>query len=193
MIIKLLLLGGLAAAAYTLMHGRRSALSLLVRRGIALLALALGAVAVLFPDLVTLVAHAVGVGRGTDLVVYVLCVTFLFTTIGLHLRLADACTTSTSSSPARSPSTRPGARRRRRRPRSSGPAPPTSPDPAPTPRRGELRPGATPGGVRRHGGRPRRAGQTGGACRWTTSTPTSTCGSGTSSSAATGRCATRAR
>jgi small membrane protein len=87
-IIKLLLLAGLASAAYTLMHGRRSALSLLVRRGIALLALALGAVAVLFPDLVTRVAHAVGVGRGTDLVVYVLCVTFLFTTIGLHLRLA---------------------------------------------------------------------------------------------------------
>jgi hypothetical protein len=87
-IIKLLLLAGLAAAAYTLVHGRRSALSLLVRRGIALLALALGAVAVLFPDLVTQVAHAAGVGRGTDLVVYVLCVTFLFTTIGLHLRLA---------------------------------------------------------------------------------------------------------
>lgn len=88
MIIKVLLLAGLAAAAYTLMHGRRSALSLLVRRGIALLALALGAVAVLFPDLVTQVAHAVGVGRGTDLVVYLLCVAFLFTTIGLHLRLA---------------------------------------------------------------------------------------------------------
>ena len=88
MIIKLLLLAGLAGAAYTLMHGRRTALSLLVRRGIALLALALGAVAVLLPDLVTQVAHAVGVGRGTDLVVYMLCVTFLFTTIGLHLRLA---------------------------------------------------------------------------------------------------------
>ena len=88
MIIKLLLLAGLAAAAYTLMRGRRTALSLLLRRGIALLALALGAVAVLFPDLVTQVAHVVGVGRGTDLVVYVLCVTFLFTTIGLHVRLA---------------------------------------------------------------------------------------------------------
>ena len=111
MIIKLLLLAGLAAAAYTLMHGRRTALSLLVRRGIALLALALGAVAVLFPDLVTQVAHAVGVGRGTDLVVYVLCVTFLFTTIGLHLRLATMHD-RTSSWPARSPSTRPVARRR---------------------------------------------------------------------------------
>ena len=88
MIIKLLLLAGLAAAAYTLMHGRRTALSLLVRRCIALLALALGAVAVLFPDLVTQAANAVGVGRGTDLLLYLLCVTFLFTTIGLHMRLA---------------------------------------------------------------------------------------------------------
>jgi hypothetical protein len=88
MIIKLLLIAALAAAAFTLMHGRRSALSLLVRRGIALLAIALGVVAVVFPDLVTYVAHAVGVGRGTDLVVYALCVTFLFTTIGLHMRLA---------------------------------------------------------------------------------------------------------
>ena len=33
-------------------------------------------------------AHAVGVGRGTDLLLYLACVTFLFTTIGLHLRLA---------------------------------------------------------------------------------------------------------
>ena len=88
MIIKLLLIGALAAAAYTLVHGRRTALSLLVRRAIALLAIAVGAVAVLVPDLVTQVAHAVGVGRGTDLVVYLLCVTFLFTTIGLHMRLA---------------------------------------------------------------------------------------------------------
>ena len=88
MIIKLLLVAALAGAAYTLMHGRRSALTLLVRRGIALLAIALGVVAVVFPDLVTSVAHVVGVGRGTDLVVYALCVTFLFTTIGLHMRLA---------------------------------------------------------------------------------------------------------
>ena len=88
MIIKLLLIAALAAAAYVLMHGRRSALSLLVRRGVALLAIALGVVAVVFPDLVTHAAHVVGVGRGTDLVVYVLCVTFLFTTIGLHMRLA---------------------------------------------------------------------------------------------------------
>jgi small membrane protein len=88
MIIKVLLLGALAAATYTLMHGRRTALTLLVRRAIALAAILVGAVAVLFPGLVTQVAHAVGVGRGTDLLLYLLCVTFLFTTIGLHMRMA---------------------------------------------------------------------------------------------------------
>ena len=88
MIIKILLLGALTAAAYTLMHGRRTALTLLVRRTIGLLAILLGAVAVLFPGLVTRVANEVGVGRGTDLLLYLLCVTFLFTTIGLHMRLA---------------------------------------------------------------------------------------------------------
>jgi hypothetical protein len=87
-IIKLILLGALAWAAYTLMHGRRTALSLLIRRALALLAVGLGAIAVLFPDAVTWVANSVGVGRGTDLLVYLLCVTFLFTTIGLHMRLA---------------------------------------------------------------------------------------------------------
>ena len=88
MIIKVVLLGALAGAAYTLMHGRRTPLTLLVRRAIALLAIVLGAVAVLFPGLVTWVANEVGVGRGADLVLYLLCVAFLFTTIGLHLRLA---------------------------------------------------------------------------------------------------------
>ena len=87
MIIKLLLIVALAGAAYLLVHGRRTALSLLVRRAIALLTIAVGVVAVLFPDLVTRAANVVGVGRGTDLVVYVLCVTFLFTTIGQHMRL----------------------------------------------------------------------------------------------------------
>ena len=88
MIIKLLLLAALAAAGYTLMHGRRTALSLLVRRALAMGAIVVGVLAVLFPDAVTGVANAVGVGRGTDLIVYLLCVAFLFTTIGLHLRLA---------------------------------------------------------------------------------------------------------
>ncbi len=89
MIIKLLLVAGLAAAAFLLLRGKRSALGLLMRRSMALGAIALGIIAVLFPDLVSEAANAVGVGRGTDLVLYVLCVTFLFVTIAQNLRLAE--------------------------------------------------------------------------------------------------------
>ena len=89
MIIKVLLLLCLTAAAVVLVRGRRTAFSLLVRRGLALAAVAAGAAAVLSPDTVTEVAGFVGIGRGTDLVLYVLCVAFLFVTIGLHLRLSE--------------------------------------------------------------------------------------------------------
>jgi hypothetical protein len=42
-------------------------------------------VAVIFPNWVTIVAGWVGVGRGTDLVLYVTVVAFMFTTV-LHQR-----------------------------------------------------------------------------------------------------------
>ena len=89
MIIKLLLLVGLTGAGYLLLRGRGTALGLLLRRSMAFGAIVLGAVAVLFPGLVTEAANAVGVGRGTDLVVYVLCVTFLFVTIAQNTRMTQ--------------------------------------------------------------------------------------------------------
>lgn len=87
MLIKALLVLALAGAAFLLIRGRPSALNLLLRRTLTLGVIAAGVVAVLVPSLVTDVAHLVGVGRGTDLVLYLLCVTFLFVTIALYLRL----------------------------------------------------------------------------------------------------------
>ena len=89
MIIKLLLVAGLAVAAFLLLRGKRGALGLLMRRSLTLGAILLGVLGVLFPGTVTAVANAVGVGRGTDLVLYVLCVTFLFVTIAQNLRIAE--------------------------------------------------------------------------------------------------------
>ena len=89
MIIKLLLVAGLAAAALLLLRGQHTALGLLMRRSLTLGAILLGVFGVIFPGAVTAVANAVGVGRGTDLVLYVLCVTFLFVTIAQNLRLAE--------------------------------------------------------------------------------------------------------
>lgn len=89
MIIKVLLLVALGGAALVLLRGRRTALNLLVRRAVMLAVIVLGAVAVLVPDTLTDVAQAVGVGRGADLLLYLLCITFLFVSIGLYLRLAE--------------------------------------------------------------------------------------------------------
>ena len=89
MIIKVFLLVALGGAALVLVRGRRTALNLLVRRAVMLAVIVLGAVAVLVPDTLTDVAQAVGVGRGADLLLYLLCVTFLFVSIGLYLRLAE--------------------------------------------------------------------------------------------------------
>lgn len=54
--------------------------------GIILAALA-GAVLVIFPDLSTALAHAVGVGRGADLVFYVFMLIVFAAIANLHLRL----------------------------------------------------------------------------------------------------------
>ena len=89
MIIKVGLVLALGGAALVLLRGRPSPLHLLVRRGVTLAAIAAGIVAVIFPDVTTAAANLVGVGRGADLVLYVLCVTFVFVSIGLYLRLGE--------------------------------------------------------------------------------------------------------
>lgn len=90
MIIRLLLLGALAGAAILLLRGRRTAFRLVVRRSSGIAVIVCGVVAVLWPGSTTAMAHLVGVGRGTDLVLYALCVVFLFVTITLYLRLREA-------------------------------------------------------------------------------------------------------
>lgn len=51
--------------------------------------LAFGVYALLRPDDLTVIAGWVGVGRGTDLVLYGLVVAFAFTTISTYLRFRD--------------------------------------------------------------------------------------------------------
>ena len=46
-------------------------------------------VAILMPDLVTMVANIVGVGRGTDLLVYVIFAVFLFYVLSQYVRAQD--------------------------------------------------------------------------------------------------------
>jgi hypothetical protein len=89
MTIKLLLLTGLVLAAVFAYRGAPGAVSLATRRvGLAATLLA-AAGAVVAPGLVTALARAVGVGRGTDLVLYLFVLASIFVWIGLYRRLHD--------------------------------------------------------------------------------------------------------
>ncbi|UOE44496.1 DUF2304 domain-containing protein [Agromyces larvae] len=84
--IKLLLIGVLAAFAAIVLIPGRGTRKLAIKR-IALLMLFLAAVvAVLFPQLINGLANLVGVGRGTDLLLYGLIIVFVGHTISTSLR-----------------------------------------------------------------------------------------------------------
>ena len=81
MIIKVLLVASVLVVAVYVLRGPLSGRHLVMRRLAGLSFAAVWIVAVLFPDWVTAAANLVGVGRGTDLVLYLLAVAFVFNTI----------------------------------------------------------------------------------------------------------------
>ncbi len=85
--IKAVLIVGLVGFSVVELRGKASAGHLALRRLVALLILLLGVTAIVFPNLVTKLANLVGVGRGTDLVLYALVLAFLFSTVGLYQRM----------------------------------------------------------------------------------------------------------
>jgi hypothetical protein len=87
MIIKVLLIAGAVAFGLLLLRYTSTSRHLALTRIAGLVVVAGGIFAVLFPLKVTAVANAVGVGRGTDLVLYVLVMVFLFTSISRYQRL----------------------------------------------------------------------------------------------------------
>ena len=89
MIIKVVLVVGASVGAVWLLRGSRHAGRLAFTR-VCSLAFALAwIVAVLFPDLVTTAANLVGVGRGTDLLIYALVLVVLFTGLGQYRRMRE--------------------------------------------------------------------------------------------------------
>lgn len=89
MLIKALLVAGLVLGALYTIRGRRTALHTLVRRSLTVAFFVGGFVAVLFPSLLTDLANALGVGRGADLLLYVLTIACVFTTIAFHRRFRE--------------------------------------------------------------------------------------------------------
>jgi hypothetical protein len=89
MLIQFLLIGGvIVLLVFFLRHHGTTKTAAGVKIGFALF-MVLAAVAVLRPADVSMLAEFVGVGRGTDLVVYALVVAFGFATINTYLRFKE--------------------------------------------------------------------------------------------------------
>jgi protein-S-isoprenylcysteine O-methyltransferase Ste14 len=88
-IIKIILLAGVLGFMVLVFRGYGGAGQLAIRRMVAILLALLGVLAVLMPDAVTWLANRVGVSRGTDLILYLLVVAFLWATVALHRRIED--------------------------------------------------------------------------------------------------------
>lgn len=88
-LIKILLLIGIAFVSLAALRGGSSAGHRAFWRLAGFLVLLAGALSVLFPDTLTSVANALGVQRGTDLLLYVAVVTFMLTTVIMFRRLNE--------------------------------------------------------------------------------------------------------
>jgi small membrane protein len=88
-IIKIVLIACIAIGAMWLLRGQRRAGRLALTRMAGLGLAASWVVAVVWPDGVTQLAELVGVGRGTDLVLYATVVAFMFSTVLNQRRFAE--------------------------------------------------------------------------------------------------------
>lgn len=88
-LIKLLLLAAIALVGYYAVRGGRRALHRVVWRGFVVAGLGAAVVGVLFPNSLTWVANRLGVGRGADLLLYIVTVSFMLISVVLFRRLAD--------------------------------------------------------------------------------------------------------
>lgn len=81
MIIKILLITAAIGVALLLLREKSPGQGEASRRIAGLLLVVVGIIAVLWPELTTSAANAVGVGRGTDLVLYLLVIVFAYSAL----------------------------------------------------------------------------------------------------------------
>jgi hypothetical protein len=87
MIIKLLLIAAALGFGFLVLREKVPGQHLALRRATGLAVMTLAILAVLWPSPTTYIANAVGVGRGTDLVLYALVMVFLFNAVATAQRL----------------------------------------------------------------------------------------------------------
>jgi hypothetical protein len=88
-LIKLLLLAAIVVVGLLAFRGSRKALHKVLWRAYVVLVVVAAGLSVMFPDLLTSLAQLVGVGRGADLLLYVLVVTFMLVSVVLFRRLNE--------------------------------------------------------------------------------------------------------
>ena len=91
LLVKIILIAALAVAAVAIILPGRGARGQAIRRLFWLLGVVVGIVAIAFPHLTTAVANWFGIGRGTDLLLYLLIVFFVgyVVTTSAHDRKTD--------------------------------------------------------------------------------------------------------
>lgn len=88
-LIKLVLLAAIVLIAFAAFRGSQGPVHKAAWRVYVVLVLSAAVVAVIFPLSTTRLANALGVGRGTDLVLYVLAVTVMWITVVTFRRLSE--------------------------------------------------------------------------------------------------------
>jgi hypothetical protein len=85
-----LLLLGIAGFLVMFVRGQHGVRMQAGKRLAFILFVLLNAAAVVWPDGTTLVAHLFGIGRGVDLLLYLLIITFVFVVINFYLRIQES-------------------------------------------------------------------------------------------------------
>ncbi|MCI7550785.1 MAG: DUF2304 domain-containing protein [Actinomycetaceae bacterium] len=87
MLIKIVLIAAVLVIAYYLVHFTNNAKNVALRRLLLLLFVAAAIASIIFPDITGYVARFLGVGRGTDLLLYMLVIAFLSYAVVNYRRL----------------------------------------------------------------------------------------------------------
>jgi len=89
MLIQVLLIAGTLALLVLLLQKRAAARTRAWKRLILVALVGVAVASILNPDLTTRAARLLGVGRGTDLLLYVLTAVFLYVVVGFYLKFRD--------------------------------------------------------------------------------------------------------
>ena len=87
MIIKIILITVVLIVAFFLVRSTGNTKNVALRRLLLLIFVLLAIFSILFPRINTLVANAIGIGRGTDLLLYLLIIAFLSYSVVMFRRL----------------------------------------------------------------------------------------------------------